>query len=351
MADWLVYGAYGYTGRLISTEAVSRGLSPVVAGRDPDRLASLADDLGLVSWSFDLDGDLASRVGEFDAVLNCAGPFVDTSGPLVAACLEAGTDYLDVTGEPAVFARLAGRDDEASAAGVTLLPGVGFEVVVADCLAATLAARHPQATELAIGISKTGSFSGGTLRTVIRLLGDGGLVRRDDRLLRVPAADDVRQFDFGDGPTSTVAAPLGSVVTTAYSTNVETVGIYVDLPEIFARIAPLVAPLEAIFRLGPVERGLECVVTGLVDGPDEREREDGEVVVVAEVTGGERTERARLRSPETYTLTADAAASAVERTLAGDATAGFQTPATAFGPDFVTRLEGVDVEFESAGRR
>ena len=69
------------------------------------------------------------RSPESAVVLNCAGPFSRTAAQLVAACLRAKVHYLDITGELAVLEGMAGRDDQARAAGITLLPGAGFDVV------------------------------------------------------------------------------------------------------------------------------------------------------------------------------------------------------------------------------
>src|SRR5262245_43200382 len=81
-----------------------------------------------------LDGALAGAT----VVLHCAGPFASTWRAMSDACLRARAHYLDITGEIAVFEGLATRDAEARKAGVMLLPGVGFDVVPSDCLAAHL---------------------------------------------------------------------------------------------------------------------------------------------------------------------------------------------------------------------
>lgn len=347
MDDLLVYGSYGYTGRLVAKEAVARGGSPVLAGRDREQVREQADELGLGWRAFDLEA-ADQRVSEFDAVLNCAGPFVDTAAPMVEACLEGGTDYLDVTGEIDVLAALARTDDAAVDAGVTLLPGVGFEVVPSDCLAASLYERLPSADELAIAITGWGTLTGGTLRTGIRNLGSGGVIRRNGRLLRVPTAADRRKFDFGNGPTATVSVPLGDVVTAYHSTGIETIAVYVDLPGPLIRAMAFGRSLEPLLATGPVSSGLERLVDAFAEGPDEAERERGRPVFVGEVTDGDRIERARVRTPNTYALTADAAVSAAERVMAGDAPAGFQTPATAFGHEFLLELEGVERELLSS---
>lgn len=166
MADLLVYGSYGYTGRLIAREAVDRGLDVVVAGRDRAAVENQAIRLDCAERVVGLDEpqvlDLAMEAAP--VALNCAGPFVDTYEPVVEACLRTGTHYLDVTGEIAVFEALAAADQRARDAGVMVLPGVGFDVVPTDCLAAHLADRLPGGRRLALGFEAPGGMSPGPSR-------------------------------------------------------------------------------------------------------------------------------------------------------------------------------------------
>ena len=86
-------------------------------------------------------------------MLCAAGPFSATSRPIPNACLRNRVHYLDITGEIDVFEALAARDAEAKARGIMLLPGVGFDVVPSDCLAAHLKRRRPDANDLKICLS------------------------------------------------------------------------------------------------------------------------------------------------------------------------------------------------------
>src|SRR3954451_6133154 len=105
MTDLLIYGATGYIGALIAREAVARGRRPILAGRTAAAVAALANELGLGHRAFALDDPAAVAAGlrGVAAVLNGAGPFARTAGPLAAACLAAGVHYLDITGEIGVF--------------------------------------------------------------------------------------------------------------------------------------------------------------------------------------------------------------------------------------------------------
>src|SRR3979411_308227 len=127
MREWLIYGANGYTGELIAREAARRGHRPILGGRSADLVPLRARELGCESRVFPLDR-IGNALDGIALVLHCAGPFICTSAPMVAACLHAGAHYLDITGEIAVFESIMKRDADAIARGVTLLPGVGFDV-------------------------------------------------------------------------------------------------------------------------------------------------------------------------------------------------------------------------------
>src|SRR6478736_248230 len=127
----LVYGATGYTGKLVARTAHEEGLRPILAGRNADRLKAVAEPLGLEWRGFDLSDTarLAAALQDVAVVLCIAGPFSATSRPMADACLRRRVHYLDITGEIDVFEALAARNPEAKQAGVMLLPGVGYDVV------------------------------------------------------------------------------------------------------------------------------------------------------------------------------------------------------------------------------
>src|SRR6185295_4523400 len=123
-----------------------------------------------------------------------------TSKPMVKACLAAGVHYLDITGEVAVFEAIFRRDEEAKKRGIALVPGVGFDVVPTDCLAAQLHAKLPDANELWLAFASGGSVSPGTMKTMVEGAGWGGAIRKDGTIVRVPHAWDVREIPFPSRP-------------------------------------------------------------------------------------------------------------------------------------------------------
>ena len=338
----LIYGAYGYTGTLIVEQALEQGLRPLLAGRDPDRLKILAERYGLPCVTLDLrDTDaLDQTLQERRLVLNCAGPFRHTFRPMAAACLRRRVHYLDITGEIEVFEGLAALDEAAVKVGVMLLPGVGFDVVPTDCLAAHLKDRLPQATHLALAFYGSGGFSRGTRRTMLEGLGSGGAVRRDGRIVRVPAAWKTRAVDFGDGWTRTVVSiPWGDVATAWYSTRIPNIETYAALPPAQIRALRLSRPAGFLLRSTWLHRRLQKRIGAGAPGPDSVIRDRSRSLVWGEVRDEEgHALQSRLHCANGYTFTAHSAVAAARRVLAGDSKPGFQTPARAFGLGFVVAL-------------
>ncbi len=340
----LIYGAYGYTGRLVTKQAVADGLDPIVAGRSAEKVESLADTHGIDCRVFTVDDprEVADALADVAVIINCAGPFDRTSIPLVDACIETGTHYLDITGEIAVFEAIAARDSEAEAAGVTLLPGVGFDVVPTDSLAAHLAERLPDATHLELGFQGLDELSPGTAHTVVDSLDDSGTVRRDGNLVDVPVAHDVRTIDFGDGPTTAAAIHWGDVSTAYHTTGIPNVTVYADQPAMTIRFLRLSNRLRWLLGSDPLQSVLHGLVDRFVDGPSEATRREESMYVWGRATNGEESVVSRLVTPESYLFTSHSAPHLAARVRDGEAPVGFQTPASAFGPDAVLDIDGVE---------
>jgi short subunit dehydrogenase-like uncharacterized protein len=342
----LVYGATGYTGGLLAALAKERGLAPIVAGRSRAKVEAVAARLGVEARVASVDdaAALAELLRDVACVISSAGPFAMTARQMFEACLATHTHYLDVTGEIDVFELAASYGERARQAGVMLLPGIGFDVVPSDCLAAHVAARVPQPRSVRIALAAGGTPTHGTAKTALATLGAPLRVRRGGKLVALPSGSLVRSFDFGQGPVACVGVPLGDVVTAAHSTGAADVEVYMrgsGSLRLALRASQVLGP---IVSSGPVQRVLGRFIDRLPEGPSEEERLTTRALVVAEAEGGGRTARARLETPSGYETTRLAGVEAARRILAGDAKPGFQTPATAFGADFVLALPGVKRE-------
>ncbi|HEV3050174.1 MAG TPA: saccharopine dehydrogenase NADP-binding domain-containing protein [Longimicrobium sp.] len=343
-ADFLLYGSYGYTGRLIAEHARERGLTPLLAGRDAGALAAQAAELGLPHRAFSLDDAAAlnAAVRETRVVLHAAGPFARTARPMLEACLKAGVHYLDITGEIAVFEMAAAQNVFARMAGVMVMPGAGFDVVPSDCLAAHLKRRLPSATSLQLAFQAVGGASRGTLTTMAENAGEGGAVRRGGRIVRVPAAYRSMEVDFGRGSVTVTTIPWGDVSTAYHSTGIPDIEVYTRVPRQQVRMLRATRRLGWLLRSAPVQGMMKRSIRKGPPGPTPEQRAKGVSLLWGKAEDGEgRRAVTRLRTPEGYTLTARTSVEAVRRVLAGDAPAGFQTPSRAYGPDWITEFEGV----------
>lgn len=343
MSDrFMIYGATGYTGKLVARTAKALGMKPLLAGRNEARLKSIAAQHSFEYQAISLDETEALDAGlsQVDVVLHIAGPFSQTSKPMVEACLRTGTHYLDITGEIDVFEACAARNEAAEKAGVMIMPGVGFDVVPSDCLAAHMKARMPDAKELTLAISGLGHMSHGTAKTGVESIGRGTRIRREGRI--VAAKKPIRRdIDFGQGMKPAIAIGWGDVSTAWHSTKIPDITVYFESNPQFEQMAKLGGLARWVMSLGPMQRTLKKRIEQLPEGPTDAQRQEGFALLVGEAVNGDgECIQSRLRTPEGYTLTAMTSLEIVRRVLAGDALPGFQTPSSVFGADFITEFDG-----------
>lgn len=349
-SKWMIYGANGYTGRLMAEEAVATGKKPILAGRREEAIRPIAVKLGLEWRAFDLSDirDIVQGIRDVDLVLHCAGPFSATSKPMVEACLKTGTHYLDITGEIDVFEFVHARDEAAKKSGSVLMSGVGFDVVPTDCLAATLARELPGAQTLELAIGGFAKASAGTTKTAIENLPKGGMVRKNGRLHRVPSAHAAKNIRFSDKTRHCAAIPWGDVSTAYYSTGIPDITVYTSMPKSVVAMIRLSRPFTGLLGLAPVQHFLKKQVEKRVKGPSEHERKTLRVHLWGCVTdtAGNSVE-ATLDVPEGYRFTVISGLACAERVLAGEVPGGSWTPSKAFGHDFVTRLPDTELNIRA----
>lgn len=347
---FLLYGVTGFVGEAIARRAVAQGLRPMVAGRSAERVAALADELGVEHRAFALDDRVAmdAALVEVTGVLHCAGPYMHTAAAMVDGCLRTGTHYVDIAGELPVYAAIAQRDVEARTRGVMLLPGAGFDVAPTDCLALHLKQRLPSATHLALAFHNDGpaALPPGTVNTFLEMIPAGDRIRVDGELVTPPRRMKTRQIDFGQGPKTAMRMTWGDVFTAHWSTGIPNIEDYVVWPAGLRRQLVMVRYVRPLFKVKAVRNLMKGTVKS---GSTVEERGRTRARVWGEVVDGEgRRAVSRLRGPDaSVEWTALAALAVVRHVLDGDAPAGFQTPAKAYGADFVLECEGVireDVE-------
>ncbi len=346
MKNFLVYGSYGYTGQLIVEQAVKEGLRPLLAGRDEPQLRAQAENFNLEYRAFSIEDTAAldAALMEVDAVLHCAGPFVLTFRQMAEACIRNKKHYVDISGEIEGFEALAAMDEEAKRAGIMLLPGAGFDVVPSDCLIAHVAKKLPSASHLELYIKGIGSgVSRGTARSGIENSHRQGRIRRDGKIVRVPNVWDSKEVDFGRGKTRLVSIGWGDVSTAYHSTGIPNVTVYMSFPKV------MIHAMRLTRFIGPVlyTRAARDFIKWLIGkffsvGPSRTQNENGFSLLIAEVSDGKETVRAKLKTPEGYYLTALTSVEIMKRILSLNYKTGFQTPSRVYGADFILQFNGVE---------
>lgn len=343
-SNWLLYGAYGGTGRLVLEEALRRGHRPVLGGRDGARLAVLGQAHGLKTLSLPLDNAAALRaaLSTVSTVLNAAGPFAVTGPQMRAACLAAGCSYIDVSGEIDDFEAALACDDMAHRAGIAIIPGAGYGVVFAESLAGHLSRRLPDATWLRLSLdTQTTGRSRGALLSVASAIASGGREMHENRLRRRAFGFSMwRAPDPGAGKVNFAAAPMAELVAAQRSTGIPNIVAGIPLSRAAATVMRLAGPLLARLIRWQAARAPRANSAGASDATSAtlRSRVWGEVGNAAGII-----EAAMLETGEGYRSAAVVAVRAIELQMSAPRV-GALTPAQAFGADFALLAPGTRIQ-------
>lgn len=339
----VVFGSYGYTGQLIVQECQSKNLSVILAGRDQRKLQKQSEQTGYRFEVIDLQQklELENLLMKAVLVIHCAGPFQHTAALMVDACLKTKTHYLDITGEFAVFELLARYDAKAKVNEITIMPGVGFDVVPSDCLALHLKNRLPSATHLQLAFtSLKGGISRGTARTSVESLGYGSFVRKDGKLVATPAAASTMNVNFGTFTTSTVSIPWGDISTAYQSTGIPNIEVFMGMPEKSIQKLKWTNTFAWIFRSRLIKNLIRKQIDKKITGPSDEKRQKGRSFLWGKVwdeKGNSCT--SLLNTFDGYTLTAKTSVLIAQKIIGGNLKTGYQTPAMAYGADLILEIE------------
>ncbi|MBX2956097.1 MAG: saccharopine dehydrogenase NADP-binding domain-containing protein [Cyclobacteriaceae bacterium] len=344
MEKIIVYGSYGYTGKLVVEECKKKNLSVILSGRNEEALKKQSEQSGYPYKTVDI-GDhtgLVNLLKEGKIVIHCGGPFRHTAKKMIDACLEANTHYTDITGEYGVFELLAGYDAKAKQAGLTVLPGTGFDVVPSDCLALHLKNKLPSATHLQLAFTMSkGGLSRGTKKSMTEGLGYGGMSRENGELVSLQLGDKVRDVDFGEFKMKTLCIPWGDISTAWRSTGIPNIEVYTGATAGMIKNAKRSRYLNWLLRMKWVKTLMLKQVDKKPGGPSEEKLLSGKSYLWGKVwnENGEQAE-ARLETVSGYLLTAKTSVLIAEKILNGNFKTGYQTPAMAYGEDLIMEIEG-----------
>ncbi|MDP9867807.1 MULTISPECIES: saccharopine dehydrogenase family protein [Streptosporangium] len=326
----VVYGATGHTGRFVVAELLRRGFAPVVSGRDAARLEALAEEWGGVTVrpaAVDDPGSLDRALAGAAAVVNCAGPFAVTAGPVVEAALRAGIPYVDVAAEiEANASTFADHAEAARKAGVPVVPAMAFYGGLGDLLVSATMGRSTaaDAVHIAYGLSGWHPTAG------TRAAGQVSHQRRSGRRVRFRDG----ALEYHDDKVSEqdwlFPEPLGrrTVIAEFTMADVVTVPSHLAVPEVRTYMT-----VEAA-------RDLAGEDTPEPEAVDALGRSDQTFVVDVVVCADGAERRATARGQDIYAVTAPLAVEAVRRILAGHTrTAGVASAGAMFdAADFLRAL-------------
>ena len=345
---WMLYGANGYSGQLIAELAVQRGEKPILAGRNANAIYAMADRLGCEARVLDLGNEstLVDSLADIKLVLNCAGPFSETARPLLAACLQSHTHYLDLSGELAVFEHCYHQHERAFRQGTLICPGVALDVVPTESIALKLKQLMPNATQLKLGFDGKMALSPGSTLTLLSGIGDPELTLfmvRENGELKKAARPVMQKLAFAAGGRKRMAMSLTWADLNAawYSTGIENIAVFVRASWFNRLSFNYFQMISGMLRKPVIQRMSEKAVKRLVKGPSVPDIENSTMHVFGEASNekGE-TRRIDLTVPHGYKFTALSALAYVQFALSCSDKAGYFTPAQLTGPDFVQRIPG-----------
>jgi short subunit dehydrogenase-like uncharacterized protein len=339
----IVYGSYGYTGQLIIDECKAKKIDVILSGRNGVALQKQSSLTGYPFEVVDIHDSvrLCKLLEKGSMVIHAAGPFQFTTQLMANACFKTKTHYTDITGEIAVFETLARLDEQAKAAGITLMPGVGFDVVPSDCLALHLKNRMPSATHLQLAFaSNKGGLSRGTSKTMIEGLGLGGAVRRNGKIIPAPLHEGITEINYGSFQLTSIRIPWGDVSTAFYSTGIGNIEVFRGADRSLIKQVKMSRYLNWLLRMRGVKDYLIRQVDKKQAGPNEERRSASTMFLWGKVWDGHQEKISLLQTVEGYTLTAKTSVLIALKILSGNVKLGFQTPAKAYGPDLILEVPG-----------
>jgi len=342
----MLYGANGYTSRLIIKELVGQNIKPILAGRNHNKINNLAEKHGFDSSVFSLEksDDIDAKLENIDVLINAAGPYSLTAKPLIDSCIRTKTHYVDITGEIDVFIYAESKHTDAKDAGIIICPGVGFDVIPTDCLSYLLKDKLPDANELNICFfSENGKPSIGTAKTSIEGLSNGGRVRNNGIIEQVPLAHSIKEIDYGQGPKMAMSIPWGDVATAYYSTGIQNIIVYIPRSESGINKIRKQRKWLFILKLKFVQNYLKNKMEKkIINGGDtDEQRSKSKMWVWAEVKNKDgKIESGYFQVANGYDVTGYGAMLFAKNLMENKFDGGYYTPSLLLGPTIVESLPG-----------
>ncbi|HSR94795.1 MAG TPA: saccharopine dehydrogenase NADP-binding domain-containing protein [Solirubrobacterales bacterium] len=353
-----VYGATGFTGRLIVRELKRWGADLLIAGRDRGKLEALSEELGNVAFaavSVDEPAGLREMLEPCSVVIACAGPFGLHGEPVVAAAADTGTHYLDTTGEQGFMRMVFDRyGDKAAEKGAALVSGMGFDYLPGDLIAALAAGGMEPLEEIVVAYCVHGfEPTHGTALSGLEIMRGGDVVWSGGDWWPAPRSADGGRWRFPEpiGEQRMLRYPAGEQVTVPRHVETARVRTLLNGMVVPPRLMPLAvisSPLLGTAMRTPLRRAMAALIRRLPAAPDERGRKAARFTISCEARGKSGVRRGIVRGSDVYGLTA--ASLAHGALLCADSAydrSGALAPAQAFDPaPFLAALADVGLTFE-----
>ena len=341
----LLYGANGYTGKLIAILAKEYGLKLTLAGRNEEAIRQIALSLNLPFEIVDLheEDKLNEIISKHALVIHAAGPFSNTAKAMVESCIRNHVHYTDINGDISCFELVKKYNQQAIENNCMLMPGVGFDVVPTDCIAKYLHQQMPDATDLKIAFATLGStISHGTATTMAEKLGERGAKRVNGKIVRVPLGQNNIWVDFGSKKIFCMSIPWGDISTAFHTTGIQNIETFTAVKPSLHKQLKFQNLFNWILRMPLTRKFIKKMIDKRPPGPNPSMLKNGKCLVWGQVKNlkGEIIE-ARLTGPEGYEFTAHASLIIAKEILEGKWQKGYQTPAGLLGYELANKIPGV----------
>ena len=360
-----VYGATGYTGKLVAAELAASKSPFVLAGRSQAKLDALAAALGgdvrTHAVALDDPDGLRSLLTDCAAVIACAGPFSLHGEPLLAAAVDTATHYLDTTGEQ-TYMRTAfeAYGARAESAGTAVIPAMGFDYVPGDMIAALTAEGMGEVDQVTLAYSVAGfGMTRGTQQSGLEMLAGGDVEWR--KLQWLPADQSIGRgtFEFPEpiGRQRMVRYPAGEQITVPRHIATRQVRTMITAstiaPSALSRVLPLLTRPTGLAMRTPLRKVVARAIERLPEGPKLEDRKAARFTIVCDVVRGSTTRRGVIRGSDVYGMTAASIVRGATIAAHGRVSrSGALAPSEAFETrGFLEALEPFDVAWEVGSER
>lgn len=316
----LVYGAAGYTGKLICQRLKELNINFSIAGRNKAKVADLSLQLNVPGFVFETNefGAWQEALRGGVCLINAAGPFALTAGQAMQACIQNKVHYLDISAEAQTYQLAETLDQQAKKAGTMIISGAGLFVAY-DALVIHTAKRVNCAQQLFVAFRHYGGFSKGSMKSSPYIVDLGLLVRDHGELRKITEAGG-KVFDFGEGPQECFPATLGGSILCYKSTSIPNIREYFQVELSTLRTDP-------------------AAIENFAEGPTDEERAAGRSKLAVEVIGTEGNSAYSIADlPSGYTLTSLSVAAVARRVVNGDFMVGWQTAGSAYGENIISDI-------------